>query len=631
LSRKKKRKKKQAKSRRPSRVAGTPVRLAWWVLLGIVLISVLAYAHTSSFEFVHDDEDQVLKNPVIRDWGNAGSIFMTDVWRFKDPSRSSNYYRPVHMLLHMLGYQISGLQPSGYHWINIVLHSGAALLVALIGFLLAGRVWIAAAAGLLFALHPVHTESVTWVAGVTDLACALFYFGALYFYIVDIRAPRRRTMILASVCFFLALLSKEMAFTFPLAALLLDWSERRTLRWSRYTLLAGFFAVYLLMRVQALGRLHVEQVSLDLGLFQHGLTILNLLAQYLLKMFVPHDIHAFHVFDPTTSVFTWSFGGTFLILALFAASLWYFRKDRLIQFLLVLCPLSLLPALNISGLGENVFADRYLYIPTLGSSLLIPILALRIYERVGIARKRFVAAAAAAAFCSLLIFYGWSIRSISTMWRDPFTLYSETLIRTPTSTAMANNLGALHFYRGDYPKARELFRRSLDNWESHFIKNDYNRFDSYSGLGGVALHQGDIPQAIKYFEKAREILPGEVSVVQNLGVAYATAGEFDEAIRLYREALQINPSSEATYNNLAALYLKTNRYRETIGQADEALRIRPRFTDALIHKARAHAALGELDLARQAYGRARQSDPTRAGQIDQELEALQPPSPPPDS
>ena len=143
------------------------------------------------------------RNPWIRDWSRVGEIFTTNVWEFSNPHTQSNYYRPIHMLLHMLSYAISGLEPHGYHLINILLHSLCTVWVVLIGYLLTGNKFVSYSGGLIFALHPIHAESVSWIAAVPDPSCAFFYFGALYFYRKDQKDESKRLPLTLTLVFFL--------------------------------------------------------------------------------------------------------------------------------------------------------------------------------------------------------------------------------------------------------------------------------------------------------------------------------------------------------------------------------------------------------------------------------------------
>ena len=167
-----------------------PVRAEVWVLFLICLVAFLAYVRTLSFDFVYDDEFQVLRNPWIHDWSKVGKFFTTDVWAFARSGVTANYYRPFHMIAHAVGYSLSGLRPEGYHLINIMLHMISTLLVAWIALRLTKDKSVAVLGSLIFALHPIHTESVTWIAAVPDPLCAVFYLGALYLYIGDIEGRR---------------------------------------------------------------------------------------------------------------------------------------------------------------------------------------------------------------------------------------------------------------------------------------------------------------------------------------------------------------------------------------------------------------------------------------------------------
>ncbi len=606
-----------------TRSAAKDVGIKWWILLLVAAIALGAYAHTLRFEFVYDDDTQVLHNPWIKDWANVGRFFTTDVWRFNDPRNVSNYYRPVHMLLHTAGYSVSGLDPAGYHAINIVFHAICSCLVALIGFRISRSQWLGLTSGLIFALHPIHAESVAWIAGITDPACALFFFAGLYFHCLDGEHRGGRTYLyLMMACFFLSLLSKEMAFTFPLVAVFMDWCLRRELRWSRYAMMLGVFAAYSLMRISALGQFHVRQNPFELSWDVWLLSTIELTGTYLSKLLVPYDINAFHVFSPATSLLSAKFLVAAAAIGAYFMLMWSLRRERDVLFSLGFCLISLLPVLNITGIGENVFADRYMYIPTLGISLALPLIVRDILSWLPPSLTLLGRRTGVTLLFILLISYGWVLANTTFMWRNSRTLFSETIKRSPNAALIANSMAADCFYRGERQEARKWFQYALTAWDNSFAKNKYNLFDSYSGLGAVALYEGDLQQALENFKKAEGLFPNEIQILQNLGVVYATMNDYSSAMDYYRRALALKPESEITYNNLAALHIKLGHFDEAIQEARKALEIYPRYGEAYLSLGRAYAAKSMLSEARDAFEQARRVDPNLSKQVEDALRRL---------
>lgn len=596
-----------------------------WHLAVLAGIAVLAYARTVSFDFVYDDELQILRNPWIRDWANVVRFFSSDVWSFATLS-TTNYYRPLQMVAYALGHTLTGLRPEGYHVINILIHAAATVLAARVGFRLTQDKYIAVAGGLLFALHPIHAENVAWIAGVTDPLCAVFFFSALLLHIKDRTEPARFADLAVAGLFLGALLSKEMAFTFPAVAIWLDWCVFRKLRWRRYAVLAGVFALYALMRVHALSAFLIQQVRIDLDLNRRILNSIILFADYLAKSFVPYGISAFHVFEPVMGVLSVRFLAALLVLAVLGLAAWVLRSRRSILFLLGFLALTLMPVLNISGIGENIFADRYLYIPSFASCLLIPLLAKEVWgllpERSRQAGLRF----AGYGLLALAAVFGFVLWNVEGMWRDNPTLYHETMKRSPGSALIAANLGRYYFYRGDYTAAEDWFSRSLQLWDKSFIKVAQRRSTACSGLGSIRYQKGDLEKAQELFLQAYQLTPHDVAVLQNLGSVSAGLGNLPKALEYFQAAVRENPRNEVSYNNLAAVYLSLRAYDDAIREAQRAIEIYPQYGDAYMNLARAQAGKGNIAEARQAYQRAGQVDPAKASIIEEDLRALETPA-----
>lgn len=597
-------------------------RFPFWMIAAVAIVAILGVISTISYQFVFDDDYQILRNTWIRDWSNIGRLFTTNVWAFTGAQTSSNYYRPLHMLIYMAVYSLGGLKPQSFHLMNILLHALCSVLVSLIGIRLTGRKSIGIAAGLLFALHPIHAESVAWIAGVTDPLCAAFYFSALYFYLTSSREENeRKALYLAIGLFAGALFSKEMAFTFPIAAVWLDWCLHRKLRWSRYLMFAGVFAVYSLLRVVALGSFSSHH-EFRFGFSSWVLNAIALLAQYVAKMFVPYGINAFHVFKPVTTPFSGSFALGLLLLAVFAGAAWILRGQRTLLFLFGLCILTIAPVLNLSGIGENVFADRYLYIPTLGSCLLIPVLAAYLAQRWH-ARPKWLDVRAGFALLAIVLAAGaWMLQKEMSVWRDTPTLYHATLERSPGASLIAHNLARYYFYRGDLDNAEKWEVRSLELWHQSFLRVKQNLVNAYLGLGGISYGRGKFIEARDYFAKAYEQMPNNEAALQNLGSVSLALGLYDQGLGFYDAAIKVNPNSEVSYSNMAAIQLAAGRYDQAIADAQKALHIYPHFSDAWVNLARAYRAKGMKEDAYKAYMNLKSIDPSRASFADAELKAM---------
>jgi protein O-mannosyl-transferase len=600
-------------------------RLGIWALALLCLVSLLIFVHTISFEFVYDDETQILRNPWIRDWSKVGQFFTTDVWGFSRINSISNYYRPLHMVVHAIGYSLSGFKPGGYHLINILLHIISTLLVARIGLQLTREKSVAIAAGLLFALHPVHAESVTWIAGVPDPLCAVFFFGALSLYFKDHSLPTNwRTLAGILLLFMGALFSKEMAFVFPLIVIWADWSLKRKFQWKQCGLLFGGFAIYGYMRWKALGLFNQSTGVTGLSLVERFLSSVVLLAVDVVKLFVPFDIGAYHLFHPTRSPWDIRFLFGTAALVMVAIFVWWQRKNRTILFLWGSAFLMLLPLMNITGIQDDaVFADRYLYIPSLASCILIPIFvqsAWRLWpQNVSFLGKY----ALWISLSPVFLIYGAMGRQASFLWRDDLTLYGKTLEREPENRNFTVLLGEYYIKRGDPGKAEPLFLRLIKQCESNPSESKRVLSLAYTALGGLQFNQKRYDESKVNYEKAYALNPNEAIVIQNLGTINMMQYNFPVAFNYFQAALAANPRNELAYNNLAVMYLALKQYENAIANAQKAIEIFPEFGQAHINLARAYAEFGMKDKARAEFQRAVEVEPAQKASVDEYLKKLE--------
>ncbi|MBI1984378.1 MAG: glycosyltransferase family 39 protein, partial [Acidobacteria bacterium] len=267
------------------------------LLFLLVLCAFLPYANTLFNAFVYDDNTQVLNNPYIQSFRHLREIFTTTVWSYVGVQGVTNYYRPMMTLGYLICFQVFGPLAYGFHLANVLLHVG----VVLVLFLLTGRMFgnrtLAFVAAMLFALHPVHTESVAWVAAVTDLELTFFYLLTFWCFLGLARpgGGRSAPMQLAVVAsFVLTLLSKEQALTLPLLATVYEHFYRddrkqttHAQKFSRYGFLWLLAGAYLLFRIRFFGAIApVLQIS-NLTWTETALSAVALVGQYLGKLLWP--------------------------------------------------------------------------------------------------------------------------------------------------------------------------------------------------------------------------------------------------------------------------------------------------------------------------------------------------------
>jgi tetratricopeptide (TPR) repeat protein len=586
-----------------------------WVLLGILLMcAALPYLNTLFNDFVYDDSVQVLENPFIQSFHYVKEIFTTSAWSFTGQG-PSNYYRPMMSLGYLLCYQIFGPAAFGFHLVNIALH--VAIVVGL--FLLTNQLFqsrtLAFWASVIFALHPIHTESVAWIGGVTDLELTVFYLLTFYFFVKSARpggGSNRRTQLAMLAMFILAAFSKEQALTLPLLATIYEHfvrpdREQTTLsqKLSRYDLLWIAAAAYVVLRVWLLGAFAPLSQFPDLTHTQTLLSAITLLGHYFWKLLFPVRLNAFYVFHKSVSFWDWRVlaggGAVAGYLALVAVLR---RRERRLAFALVWLLLTLLPVLNANWVGENAFAERYLYLPSVGFCWLLACAGGWIWKKAAVARPLWKAAYALG-LAVLAVLCAVRIVSRNRDWHDNLTFYTQTLAASPDAYLIRIDLGAMYERLGEVGSAEQEWQKVLEVRPNSWV--------TLANLGMLYSRQGRYYLATEYLRRSIQANPHYADGHIKLGFTYTQMGEMKRAESEFHAAMADAPLNVASYAGLGYVYWQTSRDDEAEDILKRAEAINP--ADARVHTAlgQFYAAKGRLDEARREYETALRFDAGNAG------------------
>jgi tetratricopeptide (TPR) repeat protein len=513
----------------------------------------------------------------------------------------------------MADYHIFGLKPWGYHLSKILLHSGCSLLVFLIASRIikrhmkegpgaeAPRVCIPFAAALLFATHPVHTESVAVATAETSFA--FFFLLSFYLYVMADDAGRG-VPVASLVFFFLAALSKETALTLPVVMLAYEYSFKRDQfsplssntvyrllkKYLPYLVLA---VIYIIIRTYAIGGFSPIKVHPELGGWGYFINVFPLFAGYLGKLLLPVNLNAAYVFHPISSVFEWKALLSIAVTLGFIAAVYVSKnRNRVVFFSLIWVALPLLPALYIPALGVHTFAERYLYLPSVGFVILASIGISRI-GRLGIVSQRVAGLILFSAFFILIALYSAGTVKRSQVWHDSLTLWSDTVKKSPDSYVAHNSLGGAYFGQGRIDEAIEELRLAIR------LKPDHAK--AHNNLGFTYFSQGRIDEAIEEYKKAIRLNPDYAKARNNLGFTYFSQGRIDEAMEEYKKAISLRPGYADAHNNLGIAYYDMGRMDEAIGEYMEAIRLKPDFVKAYSNLGAAYFSQGRVDEAIEEY------------------------------
>ena len=514
-------------------------------VLILALVSFAVYFNALSGAFVYDDETQVVENPWIRDVSNIPTAFSKSVWSFHSAAIISNYYRPLMHSVYILTYQLFGLNPVGFHLVNILFHCGATVLVFLtIRRLLPGHqatpAYLSAPfiAAILFASHPIHTEAVTWIAGLPDVAFTFFYLLSFYLY-VESKTLLSRSYLFSLACFALAAFFKEPALTLPAILFAYDCALREE-RFSlpdyakRYIPYLAIGTGYLALRIHALGGVAPHKRHAFLSSYQCVINVFPLFCRYIEKLIFPTNLNAFYVFHPTTSLFQWKAflpllaTAVVVILALVAL-----KKSEAAFLGILFVTVPLLPVLYIPALGENTFTDRYLYLPSVGYVFLLAVF-------LSWTEKKWPGAAKSIAVALIALAGTYAIGTVSrnNVWQNSYNLWTDTVEKSPDSAMAHNNLGKVFRDRKMPDKAIEQFQAAIN------LRPDYD--DAHNNLGGVYGDLKMFDKALGELQIAATLNPNNESTHFNLGLLYCNIGMMENARKEFTKVLATKPDDQET-------------------------------------------------------------------------------------
>jgi Tfp pilus assembly protein PilF len=521
--------------------------------VGLFLVVLIAGAfwQVTGHGFVNFDDDKyVTENPHVQ----AGLTRNGLAWAFTT-TRASNWH-PVTWISLMADSQLYGPNAYGFHTTNLLLHIASALMLFLFLNRVTGSLWRSAFVAAIFGIHPLHVESVAWVAERKDVLSTLFWMLTMWAYLHYTQSPKPTRYLLVVLAFVLGLMAKPMLVTLPFVLLLLDrWPlERldqgngrehdhtrpwRKLVWEKVPLLA-------LAAVSSIVTYVVQQRSGAVGsleVYPLGVRIANALVayvNYVAKMLWPAHLAVFYP-HPGTSLPIWQVAGSGLVLVWITLLAIRARRRPYLAVGWLWYVLTLVPVIGLVQVGGQAMADRYTYIPLIGLFIIIAwgvpeLLALWTTE----ARRRTLLAAsagiviAALAVCTYLQ-VGY--------WRDSVTLFDHAVKVTRRNAVAHNNLGVALVERGELGKAVAHYREALR------IKPRY--VEAHCNLAIAAIKQGRLDEAIAHCWEALRIRPGDADAHNNLGVALAKQGKLHEALAHFSEALRLDPDKKSARANLA--------------------------------------------------------------------------------
>ncbi len=540
--------------------------------LGLAAVVVLSYVPVIEADFVgYDDELYVTKNLYVQAGPTAESLS----WAFT--TFATGNWHPLTWISHMLDCAIYGLNPSGHHLTNLVLHCANTILLFLALDVLTGSIWKSAIVAILFGIHPLHVESVAWVSERKDVLSTLFWMFALLAYAFYTRAPTLKRYMSVAVAFVLGLLAKPMVVSLPVVLLVLDyWPLKRFdqtgacgNRWRHIWCLileklpmgalslASCVVTYVAQKGWPGTKMGcLPDLPLSVRIDNAVVSYITYLAKAIwpsnLAVIYPHpqnSIPHWQVLACTVAFLLLSWA-TFILRAhhpyLLSGWLWYV--------------VTLIPVIGIIQVGEQAMADRYTYIPLVGVFIAAIWYGSRLVE--GIAVNRLLRSALVVISVGVMVVLSAFTRAQTQYWHDSISLFSHALRVTKNNYVAHLNLAVALESRGDYESARYHYEQAL-RLQPDWVHALYN----YAVLHG---RLGNKRSAMALYRKVVRIQPDHALAHYNIGVMYDEEGNIEAAIREYRKAIQYAPAFAPAHVNLAVDLYERGKYQEAWRHVQEA-------------------------------------------------------------
>jgi Flp pilus assembly protein TadD len=589
--------------------------------LFLIVITLLPFWEVSHHEFLdYDDDLYVTGNRQVQ----AGLSWEGALWAFTTVHASN--WHPMTWLSHMLDVQLYGLNPSGHHLTNVLLHVTNVLLLFCVLWRMTHGMWQSALVAGLFGIHPLHVESVVWVAERKDVLSTMFGLLALRAYAGYVERPGICRYLLVVSALGFGLLTKPMLVTLPFVLLLLDywplkrlslWNVRMVWKrvWEKVPLLAlaGASGVVTYLAQERGGAMRSFES------FPMWMRIENTLvsyAGYIGKMLWPSSLAVFYP-HPKDTLLVWQIAGAAALLL--GLSVWAVCAARRRPYLVVgwLWYLgTLVPVIGIVQIGLQGMADRYTYVPMIGLFIMLSWGASDFTANWRY-RRMVLAASSGIALLVLIVLTGIQVG----YWRNSITLYEHALRVTSNNFVMHTNLGVAlaeqgrleeaithytqalairpefawgHEYLGDALAKQGKLEEAITHYtQALVIRPEFA--EAHNDLGIALAKQGKLEEAITHYTQALAIKPEFAEAHNSLGVTLAEQGKLEEAITHYTQALAIKPEFAEAHNNLGAAVFKQNKYEESVAHFSRSLRIKPNQPDVHYNLGLAYQELGRIE------------------------------------
>ncbi len=568
----------------------------------LVILAFFVYWPAHLYEFINfDDPIYIINNPAIQNGLNWQSV----KWAFS--SFYAGNWHPLTWLSHTLDWQVYGNFAGGHHLTNLFFHIANSLLLFTFLIRATSAILPSFICAILFAIHPLHVESVVWISERKDVLCTFFVLLAFLAYLKWIKSQNKTPFILTHLLLIAALLAKPMAVTFPFLLLIIDFWPLK--RFSSLTVSENIFTIFIkllkekslliaLCIFSAIITFYAQQAAGAVKTI-HAISIasriinaLSSYVQYIIKLIWPANLAIFYPFQHNNSLWLAIMSGVsilyFLISLKKLKNKFPFVISGFLWFLI-----SLIPVIGLIQIGNQAYADRYMYIPAIGIYI-IPAWSIEI-----LSNKRLKKFITIALFFLLALLTIISRRQVAN-WSDSISIFQHALTVTKSNdtahTYLANayrDKGNLRLAEKHYKDALAINHKSIEalinlgvlitSSSPKAAKRIFRQVitlypqnpEGHNNLANILKQENKLAQAISHYKIAIQLAPNYKNALFNLASTYDSIGNFDQAVKFYKQCLKQNADFAEAYNGLGIVLAKKGQIHAAIAQFNKALSIKP--------------------------------------------------------
>ncbi|MBT3383115.1 MAG: tetratricopeptide repeat protein [Prolixibacteraceae bacterium] len=565
--------------------------LPLFIFVVLLFATFLIFNQSANYNFLNwDDDIYVTNNPLVTsaNW-ELRDIFLNQV---------GGNYHPITILSLALNYKISGMNPSSYHYLNLLLHLINIILVfSLIVRFSNGQRLTAFIVAAIFALHPMHIESVVWISERKDVLFTVFFLGAFLSWIEFAQKGKWSYYFITLLLFVFSLLSKPTAVLLPVILLGYSWYKNKfadkslilsLLPFFLFSIVFGIITLSIQTDIGAAGEIQNSNFLFKLSFASYGLLM------YIVKFFVPVQLSAFYPYPALVSgSLPFIYYLSLLIISALTGFVIYFRKripQVLIGLFFFVVTISL--TLQFISVGNAIMADRYTYIPYIGLAYIFGYYANRWIKNGKSSNNKI------RLFLLILVLIAMSALTNNhiPVWKNSSSLWQDVIKKNENVAVAWNNLGLDLKNNGNTQEAFTYFEKAIS------INSNYAEAYNNKGLVLARLRQFD--KAIEAYNRVIEIKPEYYKAFINRGISYMSMGDLDAALSDITAGLIINPAYNLGYLNRAAVYRGINKPDEALSDYNKAIELNPLADISYYLRANFYQSVNNHEMAIEDYSKA---------------------------